>query len=542
MRTVSLLLLAAVVALATLAFFDCTLTSLGITPLNDLGPGTYVPGTIGGLYPNGQNVRPAAHLAAGRAIATTEVLPRNAAGAVDLANGRIGLISVGMSNTTQEFAGSPSAFKPQADTDPAKNPRVVIVDGAQGGKAAGEWADPTDPLWAVLATRITAAGLSPLQVQVAWVKLAEKQPGPTFGALPLHSDALQADIETTLHNLIAVFPHLRLAFLSSRTRAYTNVFTGLNPEPFAYESGFAVRELIEQQLLGSPSLAYALPSPQAPWLAWGPYLWADGTTPRSDGLVWNCSDTQPDFTHPSPTGIKKVGDQLLAFFKTDSTSTPWFLRPGAIGSPPLAKVNVSPSTGAAPLVTGMLTLNSDSDGVPVDWSWDYGDGCYEHAASVSKTYPAPGLYEARFMLTDDDGNTRSVVRTLSVLPPGSTQWTDLPVGVSGLNGIPGLAGSGTLVGGSPVGLHLSGARPLAPIVIVIGFSAINAPFMGGTLVPSPDVLLFGFTTNPVGLLNLGGTWPSGFPSGAQLWFQDWITDPAGAMGYSATNGLRATTP
>ena len=537
-----LLLLAVVVALATLAFFDCTLTSIGVLPLNDLGPVFYVPGTLGGLYPFGQNVRPTAHLAAGRAIATTEVLPRNAAGAPDPLNGKIGLISVGMSNTTQEFNGGPLAFKPRADADPAKDPRVVIVDGAQGGQAADDWADPTDPLWAVLATRIAQAGLSPLQVQVAWVKLAEPQPGPTYGPYPAHTNALGADIETTLHNLVAIYPNVRLAFLSSRTRAYTNDFTGLNPEPFAYESGFAVRGLIAGQLAGTPSLAYALPSPQVPWLAWGPYLWADGTSPRSDGLVWNCSDTQPDFTHPSPSGVQKVADQLLAFFKTDSTSTPWFLRPTVVGSPPKPIVNVATSTGAAPLAAGLVASVTDPGGTIVDAAWDLGDGCYERAASPGKTYPAPGLYEARFTVTDDDGNTRTVARTLSVLSPGSTQWADLGLGLAGITGTPGLAGSGTLVGLSPVGLHLSGARPLAPVVIVIGFSQINAPFKGGTLVPSPDVLLFGFTSNGLGLLNLGGTWPSGFPSGTNIWFQQWITDAAGPLGYSATNGLRATTP
>jgi len=537
-----LLVLVLLVALATLAFFDCTLTSVGIVPLNDLGPGLYVPGTIGGLYPGGQDVRPAAHLAAGRAIATTEVLPRNAAGAVDLGNGKIGLVSIGMSNTTQEFDGSPLAFKPRADLDPSKDPHVVIVDGAQGGKSASNWADPTDPLWAVLAGRITTAGLSPLQVQVAWVKLAEKMPGPTYGAFPAHTNALKADIETTLHHLIALYPNLRVAFLSSRTRAYTSIFTDLNPEPFAYESGIAVRELIEQQLLGDPALAYALPSPQSPWLAWGPYLWADGTTPRSDGLVWNCGDTQPDFTHPSASGVQKVADQLLAYFKTDSTSTPWYLRPGVIGSPPKPFVSVASSTGAVPLAAGITASATDPGGTIIDAAWDLGDGCYERAPTPGKSYPAPGLYEARFTVTDNDGNTRTVVRTLSVLPAGSTQWADLGLGLAGLTGVPGVAGSGTLVGGSPVGLHLSGARPLAPVVIVIGFSALNAPFKGGTLVPSPDVLLFGFTSSSLGLLNLGGTWPSGFPSGTNIWFQEWITDAAGPLGFAATNGLRATTP
>src|SRR6266851_3549298 len=44
--------------------FNAADTSLPLVPLNDLGTGTYL-GFQGGLYPNGSNVRPATHDAAG---------------------------------------------------------------------------------------------------------------------------------------------------------------------------------------------------------------------------------------------------------------------------------------------------------------------------------------------------------------------------------------------------------------------------------------------------------------------------------------------
>src|ERR1700720_4061073 len=65
----------------------------------------------------------------------------------------------------------------------------------------------------------------------------------------------------------------------------------------------------------------------APWIGWGPYLWANGTIPRSvDGLTWLRTDFDPaDYTHPSiPVGQRKFGSLLLDFFKMSPQSQPWF--------------------------------------------------------------------------------------------------------------------------------------------------------------------------------------------------------------------------
>ena len=312
-------LLAAALVLPTAAqASDCSRTSIGVTPLNDLGAGVYR-SAQGGLYPSGSNVRPPGHEVAGQLLADA-VVPRDASGS-PAAGGRYALLSIGMSNTTQEF----STFMPLADSDPAKDPRLALVDGAQGGQTAQAWSNPNATAWDVVDQRLASAGLTRQQVAVAWVKLADA--GPTSG-WPAYAQQLQAETAAVLAILHDRFPSLQLAYLSSRIYAgYAD--TSLNPEPYAYESGFSVKWLVEDQINGSAALNFdpAAGAVEAPWLSWGPYLWADGLVPRSDGLTWECSDLSSDGTHPSATGRAKVAQMLLDFFTADSTARLWFATP-----------------------------------------------------------------------------------------------------------------------------------------------------------------------------------------------------------------------
>lgn len=284
-------------------------------PLTELGSALYK-GYEGGLYGSGSNARPAAHDAAGLQLAA-RVLPRDTAGAPDPARGRIVLLSIGMSNTTNEF----SMFKAVADTDRAKNPRVLIVDGAQGGQTASIIANPTASFWTVVDQRLAAAGARAAQVQAVWYK--EANAGPTQ-AFPVHAQMLRDHMVANMQILRSRYPNLKLVYCSSRTYGgYAT--TALNPEPYAYETGFAVRWMIERQLGGDTALAFAGAAPRAPWLAWGPYLWADSLTPRADGLMWERSDFAADGTHPSNSGRLKVARLLLDFLKADATARAWFL-------------------------------------------------------------------------------------------------------------------------------------------------------------------------------------------------------------------------
>jgi lysophospholipase L1-like esterase len=97
----------------------------------------------------------------------------------------------------------------------------------------------------------------------------------------------------------------------------------LNPEPYAYESAFPARWLIQRQIQGDAQLALT----RSPLLLWGPYLWAEGTKGRQvDKLVWERSDFVGDGVHPSPTGRQKVAELLLNFLTTDPLAKSWFAK------------------------------------------------------------------------------------------------------------------------------------------------------------------------------------------------------------------------
>jgi hypothetical protein len=290
-------------------------------PLPELGTGKYHD-FMGGLYPEGKNQRPSAHEAAGLARAK-KIVPLNKEGKPD-PDGKIVLISVGMSNTTNVF----STLKGIADDDQDKSPKVLIVDCAQGGMSAGRIVDPKDggsgeKYWSETDRRLRAAGASPAQVQVAWVKQAD--PGPNQG-FPEYAKTLQTRLARIVQVLHDRYPNIQIVYLSCRTYAgYAR--TKLNPEPYAYESGFSVKWLIEDQIRGETELNYDAKrgKVKAPWLSWGPYLWANGTTKNADGLFYVESDFAGDGTHPAQSGRQKVAEQLLRFFKTDATARPWFV-------------------------------------------------------------------------------------------------------------------------------------------------------------------------------------------------------------------------
>ena len=290
--------------------------STGLVPLTDLKE--KYKGQDGGLYGGGSNEIPVEHMK--RAMeAAGRIRPLDKEGK-PAADGKIVLMSIGMSNTTQAF----SRFKAEADADKEKNPQVVIVDGAQGGMDAAAWVEGRgeirpEKVWANAESKMTSSGVTPQQVQVIWIKQAVAGAG-RFGEFPKSSDVLKENLVKTLQIAKEKYPNLQVAYLSSRIYAgYAT--TGLNPEPYAYEGAFAVRGVIEMQMKGDAGMV------KSPVVLWGPYLWADGVKGRKgDELVWQKADLANDGTHPSLSGQKKVAQMLLKFMRTDATAKGWFVK------------------------------------------------------------------------------------------------------------------------------------------------------------------------------------------------------------------------
>lgn len=284
-----------------------------LKPLTDMKAEDRYEGEDGGLYGKGSNEPPEA-LQKQAADVLKQFQPLDAGGKPS-ASGTIALVSISMSNATQEF----SVFKSIADRDARKSEKVTIVDCAQGGQTMAAWAQPEGRPWPEAMQRLQRASVSPNQVQAAWVKLANAGPS---GSKAEHLERLEADTVKVLHLLKQRFPNLRIAYLGSRIYAgYAT--TGLNPEPYAYEGAFAVRHLIQRQQNGDAELSME----KAPLLLWGPYLWSEGEKGRQfDALKYSKDDFAGDGTHPCNSGREKVAKQLLEFFSTSPLAKSWFAK------------------------------------------------------------------------------------------------------------------------------------------------------------------------------------------------------------------------
>lgn len=127
---------------------------------------------------------------------------------------------------------------------------------------------------------------------------------------------------------------------------------------------------------------------------------------------------------------------------------------------------------------------------------------------------------------------------------GVAEWENLDNAKTGPGPnflVPRMAFTGSGAANENFTLKLTNMQPSESFFLITGFSAIFSPFKFGTLVPNPDVILIPLPTG-TGSFELTSPWPPGIPSCLDLYWQAWITGPAALGNFSATNGVRSTTP
>ena len=316
--------------------------SFSATPLIDFSPGQKYLGQFDGLLYDGSNVPPAEHDAKGKELAA-QVQPLDKNGNAS-PGGKIVFLSIGFSNPNLKWCGPAlhqpqdcieESFTKQALASPKTNKSsVVILNGAIGGQPTRAWGDPNGRDYGLVLDRVlTPAGVSEKQVQAIWMEIVEPNPTTSLPAKDADAYTLEGYSGDACRALKKRYPNLKQLFISPRS--YGGYASKGSPEPFAYETGFSVKWLVQAQInqmatghidARAGDLDYK--TGMAAWITWGPYFWANGTTPRSDGLFYTRSDySERDGLHPSPEGIKKIAGYMLNWFLSSPYAT-WFRSAG----------------------------------------------------------------------------------------------------------------------------------------------------------------------------------------------------------------------
>lgn len=176
----------------------------------------------------------------------------------------------------------------------------------------------------------------------------------------------------------------------------------------------------------------------------------------------------------------------------------------------------------------------------------------EQAVDVTSAVQAWALGAPNYGLFIRPGNSDGLglhmsEATVATLRPAlsvvieTLEWVDLGGAKTGTNGTPHFEGFGVLAGGESIQLTLSNGVPSGSAIFVLGTGVLNAPFMGGTFVPTPDVVVAGLPLDGAGSLAIPGVWPIGVPAGIDIVIQFWIPDAGLPLGFAASNARKAVT-
>lgn len=311
-------------ALAVFAQKDCTKKSIDRMSVSQLGTATYR-GLVGGLYPDGENLRPFNHTQNLEEVAIL-IKGRRVDGRVDNTDGSVVMLGIGNGSAGSSFA----EFARIAKADTVLSSRVHFINGCRVEVSLDALQSSSSAYWAEIGIALESESKSGSQVQVVWLQAEDLQNSDT--AFPTSAVALAEKLRAVCETMRNVFPNLRIVYLSSRPyagyadHAALEVRPGLrSPRDNSY--GWAVKFLVENQLKRIPGYTFGTESDPIPGLTWCTDDWADGDLENSVGLKWECSDFDESGIELSPSGAVKTGSRIYQFVSKDVISQPWFHNP-----------------------------------------------------------------------------------------------------------------------------------------------------------------------------------------------------------------------
>jgi hypothetical protein len=239
-------------------------------------------------------------------------LTDNGEPSVAAVNNVIGVVCIGMSNSTQEC--SDYIAKLGNNTLTGQSAQVKVVDCAVGGNAIERWNDTANDstLWdACINNKIGQAGVSLNQVRVVYHKAADQfttmngMPLPAYPASGSDYANFIVNLTTFAGRVTQKFPNLQAVYTTSRMYGGFATSQGRG-EPLSYEEGHALNTWLANNTMVS-----------GVWFGWGPYIWgpdcASGDM-NASGVCYVLQDFQNDGVHPAQGALDKIAPMIHARF------------------------------------------------------------------------------------------------------------------------------------------------------------------------------------------------------------------------------------